>query len=60
MIKHTLLTNLEEPTDKALSSLMREVAQEAKSKALLAQQELSETIALEIIKAQLIFKAKYL
>jgi hypothetical protein len=41
MEKYTLLTNLEEPSDQQLSGLMREVAQEAKRKALLAQQQLS-------------------
>ena len=60
MKKYTLLTNLDEPSDQQLSGLMREVAQEAKRKALLAQQELTETIANEIIKAQLLFKAKQL
>ena len=34
MEEHTLLTDLEEPSDKQLSGLMREVAQEAKAKAL--------------------------
>jgi hypothetical protein len=58
MEKYTLLTNVEEPSDQQLSGLMREVAQEAKRKALLAQQQLSETIAQEILKAQLLFKTK--
>ena len=58
MEKHTLLTDLEEPSDKQLSGLMREVAQEAKTKALLSQQQLSETIRQEIIKAQLLFTAQ--
>ena len=57
MEKWTLLTDLEEPSDKQLSTLMREVAQEAKTKALLSQQQLSERITQEIIKAQLLFTA---
>ena len=60
MEKHTLLTDLEEPSDKQLSGLMREVAQEAKAKALVSQQELSETIKQAIIKAQLLFNAQKL
>lgn len=60
MKKDTLLTNIEEPSDTQLSALMREVAKEAKRKAVLAQQQLSETIAKEILKAQLLFKAKQL
>ncbi len=57
MKKYPLLTNLEEPTDQQLSDLMREVAKEVQSKALLTQQQLSETVAQEIIKAQSRFKA---
>lgn len=60
MEKQTLLTDLEELSDKQLSGLMREVAQEAKTKALLSQQQLSETIAQEIIKAQLLFTTQKL
>lgn len=44
MEKHTLLTDLEEPSDEQLSSLMKEVAEEAKRKALLADQQLRDII----------------
>jgi hypothetical protein len=58
MKKITLLTSLDEPSDEQLSTLMKEVAQEAKRKALLADQQLRETVAQEIIKAQLRFKTQ--
>ena len=60
MEKHTLLTDLKEPSDKQLSGLMQEVAKEAKAKALISEQELSETIKQAIIKAQLLFNAQKL
>jgi hypothetical protein len=60
MEKFTLLTDFEEPSDEQLSFLMKEVAEEAKRKALIAEQALRETIAREIIKAQLRFKAQNL
>lgn len=60
MEKFTLLTDFEEPSDEQLSFLMKEVAEEAKRKALIAEQALRETIAQEIIKAQLRFKAQNL
>jgi hypothetical protein len=50
MKKYTLLSNLDEPSDEQLSDLMQEVAQEAKRKALIADQQLRETIAREILK----------
>jgi hypothetical protein len=50
MKKITLLTSLDEPSDEQLSDLMKEVAQEAKRKALLSDQQLRETIAREIFK----------
>jgi hypothetical protein len=54
MKKYTLLTNnLEEPSDEQLSGLMKEVAAEAKRKALLAEQQLRETITREINKIKL-------
>jgi hypothetical protein len=53
MKKFTLVTDLEEPTDEQLSGLMKEVAQEAKRKALLAEQILRDTIAHEIGKIKL-------
>ena len=52
MKKYTLLTNIEEPSDEQLSNLMKEVAQEAKRKALISDQQLRETIAREILKIQ--------
>lgn len=52
MKKYTLLTDLEEPSDEQLSALMQEVAQEAKRKSLLAEQQLRDTIAREIGKIQ--------
>jgi hypothetical protein len=58
MKKITLLTSLDEPSDEQLSDLMKEVAQEAKRKALISDQQLRETIAREIIKAQLRFNAQ--
>jgi hypothetical protein len=61
MKKYTLLTNnFEEPSDEQLSGLMKEVAAEAKRKALLSDQKLKETIAQEIIKAQSRFNAQKL
>ena len=53
MKKITLLTSLDEPSDEQLSDLMKEVAQEAKRKALLSDQQLRETIAREILKIQI-------
>jgi hypothetical protein len=54
MKKYTLLTNnLEEPSDEQLSGLMKEVAAEAKRKALLAEQQLRDTISREINKITL-------
>jgi hypothetical protein len=58
MKKITLLTDFEEPSDEQLSDLMKEVAIEAKRKALIADQALRETIAREIIKAQLRFNTQ--
>ena len=58
MKKIILLTSLDEPSDEQLSDLMKEVAQEAKRKALLSDQQLHDTIAQEIIKAQLRFNAQ--
>jgi hypothetical protein len=58
MKKITLLTSLDEPSDEQLSDLMKEVAQEAKRKALLSDQALHNTITQEIIKAQLRFNAQ--
>lgn len=52
MKKITLLTSLDEPSDEQLSNLMKEVAQEAKRKALLADQELRDMITREISKIQ--------
>jgi hypothetical protein len=60
MKKYTLLSNLDEPSDEQLSELMQEVAQEAKRKALIADQQLRETIAREILKAQSRFNAQSL
>lgn len=45
--------DFKEPTDKELSSLMREVAHEAKEKATLVKKQLNETIAMEIAKMQI-------
>jgi hypothetical protein len=36
MKKYTLLTDLEEPSDEQLSGLMKEVAEEAKRKSVIA------------------------
>lgn len=44
--------DLKEPSDKELSTLMHEVAFEAKNKAALVKKQLSETIANEISKAR--------
>ena len=53
MKKYTLLTDFDEPSDEQLSGLMKEVAQEAKRKSLIAEQQLRETIAREISKIQM-------
>ena len=54
MKKYTLLTNhLEEPSDEQLSLLMQEVAQEAKRKSLLVEQQLRDTISREISKIKM-------
>lgn len=54
MKKYTLLTNhLEEPSDEQLSDLMKEVAVEAKRKALLVEQQLRDTISREISKIKM-------
>lgn len=51
-MKNTILMRMEEPTDIQLISLMKEVAFEAKNKAMLSKKKLANTIAQEIIKAQ--------
>jgi hypothetical protein len=52
MKKHPVLINTEEPTDKQLSDLMKEVAQEAKRKALISDKVFFDNITQEIKKLQ--------
>jgi hypothetical protein len=52
MKKKILLTSMDEPSDEQLSSLMKEVAQEAKRKALLADQQLRDIITRGISQIQ--------
>lgn len=52
MKKIILLTSIDEPSDEQLSSLMKEVAQEAKRKALLADKQLKDIITRGISQIQ--------
>lgn len=52
MEKAVLMTT-DEPSDKELSALMHDVANEAKKKALQVKKQFSESIAVEIQKARL-------
>lgn len=48
MEKHTLLTDLEEPSDEQLSGLMQEVAEEAKTLAVIQQDELCKKAVFKV------------
>lgn len=58
MKKIILLTSLDEPSDEQLSSLMKEVAEEAKRKALLADKQLQDIITRGISQIQLNLSTK--
>jgi hypothetical protein len=47
-MNHPTLMTMEEPSDEDLSSLMKEVAKEAKEKSLKADEKLEQQILLEI------------
>jgi hypothetical protein len=47
-MQHPTLMTMEEPSDEDLSSLMKEVAKEAKEKSLKADKKLDQQILLEI------------
>lgn len=51
-MNNPVLMSFDEPTDKQLSDLMHEVAQEAKQKAMTAQKALAKIVEQEIINAQ--------
>lgn len=55
--KYILMSD-EEPTDEELAALMREVAIEAREKALVSKKQLRERIAQEIKEAQARYEAK--
>ena len=57
-MENNVLMPLNEPTDKQLSALMKEVAAEAKSKSLLTKKKLAEQVTIEIGKAKERIKAK--
>ena len=57
-MENSLLMTLNEPTDKQLIGLMKEVVEDAKNKALSAKKILAEQILLEISNAQAKFRAK--
>lgn len=57
-MKNSMLMPLNEPTDKQLVSLMKEVVADAKSKANKTKKLLAEQIAVEVSKAEVRFKAK--
>ena len=58
MMKNTDLMTAAEPTDLELEKIMKEVTQDAKSKASFAYKQLAEKIAAEIVAIQAKTKAK--
>jgi hypothetical protein len=57
-MKYKVLMSYDEPTDIELNELMKEVAEEAKLKALMAKKNLSQKILNEIISVKERMKSK--
>ncbi|WP_064198667.1 MULTISPECIES: hypothetical protein [Emticicia] len=56
-MKISVLTNFEEPSDKELIGLMKEVSEDVKNKFAIIRKQLNEKIAAEILVAHAKYKA---